>query len=43
MYVDNFFQREGIYYQYFDDVYKYALVLCHNEEIAEDVTQETWL
>lgn len=34
---------EEIYSQYFDDIYKYALALCHNEEIAEDVTQETFM
>ena len=32
-----------IYSQYFDDIYKYALALCHNEAIAEDVTQETFM
>lgn len=34
---------EDIYSQYFDDIYKYALALCHNEEIAKDITQETFI
>lgn len=34
---------EEIYSQYFDDVYKYVLALCHNQEIAEDITQETFI
>lgn len=34
---------EEIYSQYFDDIYKYALALCHNEEIAKDITQETFI
>ena len=33
---------EDIYNQYFTDVYKYALFLCRNEAVAEDVTQETF-
>lgn len=31
-----------IYIEYFSDVYKYALSLCRNETIAEEVTQETF-
>ncbi|MEA4815466.1 MAG: sigma-70 family RNA polymerase sigma factor [Lachnospiraceae bacterium] len=31
-----------IYTQYFKDVYKYALSLCKNKAIAEDITQETF-
>lgn len=34
---------EEIYSQYFDDVYKYILVLCKDKEIAEDITQETFI
>lgn len=33
---------EGIYSEYFHDVYKYVLSLCQNEAIAEEVTQETF-
>jgi RNA polymerase sigma-70 factor (ECF subfamily) len=33
---------EVIYSDYFSDVYKYALSLCHNETLAEDITQETF-
>ena len=32
----------SIYNQYFKDVYKYALVLCKNEGLAEEITQETF-
>ena len=31
-----------IYTEYFSDVYKYALSLCRNEAVAEEVTQETF-
>ena len=31
-----------IYMEYFSDVYKYALSLCQNELLAEEVTQETF-
>ncbi|ADY55482.1 RNA polymerase, sigma-24 subunit, ECF subfamily [Syntrophobotulus glycolicus DSM 8271] len=31
-----------IYSEYFSDVYKYVLILCHSEAIAEEVTQETF-
>jgi RNA polymerase sigma-70 factor (ECF subfamily) len=31
-----------IYTEYFSDVYRYALSLCRNETIAEEVTQETF-
>lgn len=33
---------EDIYSDYFSDVYKYALSLCHNETLAEEITQETF-
>ena len=33
---------EVIYSQYFNDVYKYALSLCRNETLAEELTQETF-
>lgn len=33
---------EEIYKEYFTDVHKYALSLCRNENIAEEVTQETF-
>ncbi|MCB2300061.1 RNA polymerase sigma factor [Clostridium tagluense] len=31
-----------IYSQYFADVYKYALSVCRNETLAEEITQETF-
>lgn len=31
-----------IYELYFKDVYKYALSLCRKEELAEEITQETF-
>ena len=34
---------EKIYSEYFTDIYKFALSLCHNEVIAEDITQETFV
>lgn len=33
---------EVIYSQYFADVYKYALSLCRNKTLAEELTQETF-
>ncbi len=33
---------EGIYSEYFKDVYRYVLCLSKNESIAEDITQETF-
>ena len=33
---------EVVYSQYFNDVYKYALSLCRNETLAEELTQETF-
>lgn len=33
---------EEIYHKYFTDVYKYALSLCRNENLAEEITQETF-
>ena len=33
---------EKIYEEYFLDVYKFALALCKNKELAEDITQETF-
>ena len=29
-----------IYALYFQDVYKFLLALCHDEELAEELTQE---
>jgi len=34
---------EKIYSEYFTDIYKFSLSLCHNESFAEDITQETFL
>ena len=31
-----------VYNLYFRDVYRYALSLCRNESVAEDITQETF-
>lgn len=31
-----------IYALYFQDVYKFLLALCHNEELAEELTQDTF-
>ena len=33
---------EEIYERYFKDVYKYALSLTHNADLAEELTQETF-
>ncbi|WP_446899241.1 RNA polymerase sigma factor [Clostridium sp. LBM24168] len=33
---------ESIYSQYFADVYKYALSLCRDGTLAEEITQETF-
>ena len=33
---------EEVYEAYFKDVYKYALALCRDEHMAEEVTQETF-
>lgn len=33
---------QTVYDQYFADVYKYALSLCRNPDIAEEITQETF-
>ena len=33
---------QEIYETYFKDVYKYALALCRNEQMAEEITQETF-
>lgn len=33
---------QEVYELYFRDVYRYALSLCRNESIAEEVTQETF-
>lgn len=32
-----------IYTLYFEDVYKYLLALCHDEELAEELAQDTIL
>ena len=34
---------EKIYSEYFTDIYKFVLSLCHNETVAEDIAQETFL
>lgn len=33
---------ETIYHLYFRDVYRYMLSLCHEESLAEEITQETF-
>lgn len=33
---------EEVFKMYFSDVYKYVLSLCHDKDIAEEVTQETF-
>lgn len=33
---------QNVYNLYFKDVYRYALSLCRNEYIAEEITQETF-
>jgi RNA polymerase sigma-70 factor, ECF subfamily len=33
---------EEVYFQFFDDVYLYVLSLCQNENLAEEITQETF-
>lgn len=33
---------ESVYDLYFRDVYRYALSLCRNESMAEEITQETF-
>jgi len=33
---------ESVYHLYFRDVYRYALSLCRNEALAEEITQETF-
>lgn len=33
---------QEVYRLYFRDVYRYALSLCRNESVAEDITQETF-
>ena len=33
---------ETIYKEYFQTVYKYLICLTHNEDIAEELTQETF-
>ena len=35
-------QIETIYKEYFQTVYKYLICLTHNEDIAEELTQETF-
>ena len=34
---------EGVYRAYFTDVYRYALSLCHEEALADDLTSECFL
>ena len=31
-----------IYEQYFKDIYSFVFLLCRNEEVAEEITQETF-
>ena len=33
---------QEVYILYFRDVYRYALSLCRNESLAEEITQETF-
>lgn len=33
---------DKIYTQYFNYVYKFVLALCHDSDIAEEITQETF-
>lgn len=33
---------EQVYQTYFTDVYRYVLSLCRNEELAQEITQETF-
>ena len=33
---------EEVYQRYFRDVYRYCLALCRDEQMAEEVTQETF-
>ncbi len=33
---------EEIYTAYYDDVFKFALTLCQDKTMAEDITQETF-
>lgn len=33
---------EEIYSAYFDEVYRYVLKLCHDEQLAEEITQDTF-
>lgn len=40
---ENMTEFEKIYSEYFTDIYKYALSLCHNETVAEDIAQETFI
>ena len=39
---ENVTEFEGIYSEYFEDIYRYVLCLSKNENIAEDITQETF-
>lgn len=34
---------EEIYERYFKDVYRFALTLCKNQKLAEEITQETFV
>ena len=33
---------EDVYVEYYPQIYRYLLKLCRNEELAEEVTQETF-
>ena len=40
---DYMIEFEKIYSEYFTDIYKYALSLCRNKAVAEDISQETFI
>ena len=35
-------ELDEIYYKYADDVFKYLMCLCHNADLAEELTQEAF-
>lgn len=41
--MDKLDELEGVYDQYFRDVYIFVLSLSRDEQIAEEITQETFL
>jgi RNA polymerase sigma-70 factor (ECF subfamily) len=34
---------EGLCLSYYDDIFRYSLSLCHDRELAQDITQDTFL